>query len=467
MKTLIKIILIIAFSAFAKAEFMVNFDAATFKHSKDSVVWEIYYSFLNDDLTYQEVDGELTAKVFFNINIFSETINFDKKWTFVNVAPTLKQTKGLWLFGVQKIYLKEGDYDVYLKINEVFDSTSHAEKNFKLFTPEYNNFNIQASDIRLAKMGKRKEETTIAWNEMFLRNGYYVIPNPSLEYYDREETAKLYYELYNVKSYQGSGIIAKYEMLDALENVAHAVKDTIIHDDDELYIYKEIPITMLPTGLYYLRSVIKYPYDNPSDSIIRIKKIYFINKDRPVQAPDKYYVEAQSFELSEFAAMSYEQVEFELEVAKIMANDFEKEQIKTITDLKAKKRFLYKFWLSRDIDPKTFENEGLIEVRKAIEHANTFFSYGGTKNGWKTDRGRVLIKYGFPTDFEREVAQQGNRAWSEWWYTNIQGGIRFYFVDLAGYGDFKLVHSTAMGEVFFSDWYNQFVLQNDGFDTNR
>jgi len=35
--------------------------------------------------------------------------------------------------------------------------------------------------------------------------------------------------------------------------------------------------------------------------------------------------------------------------------------------------------------------------------------------------------------------------------------VRFIFVDRQGNGHFRLVHSTARGEVYNENWYNDFV----------
>lgn len=462
MKNLLIILTFIAINNNLNAAFVVNIDAAVFSHAKDSIVWELYYSFNNDDLSYVEMDSLYVAEVFFDVFINSGLDNVEQKWIFTNAAANYEGTKNLLLFGVKKIFLKEGQYEVSIKINDINQETSHAKHNFKLITPSYKYQKIEASDIQLAKLGVLKSESKVLWDKMFDKRDYFIIPNPQLEYYDYEKTLKFYYEIYNAKYFSKEGIRLNYEIIDPLNN---SKLDTSILEtnlEDLMQIYQEIDLSELATGVYYLKSSILYPIEEPTDSLVRLKKFYFMNKNKAAESPDIYYAESQKFEHSEFAAMSPEQIEHELEIIKIVASQYDVEKMEQLSSLKAKQRFLYQYWLSQDPEPSTIQNERLIEIRKAEEFANTYFTWGSSKNGWKTDRGRVLLKYGFPTDIEREVANANLRAWTEWWYSDIQGGVRFYFVDMGGFGDFKLVHSTAAGELFFIDWYNQFVPDSRG-----
>jgi len=90
------------------------------------------------------------------------------------------------------------------------------------------------------------------------------------------------------------------------------------------------------------------------------------------------------------------------------------------------------------------------------------------REGWRTERGRAIIKYGLPTQRDVYYKTSENRAYEEWFYGNIQGGIYFYFVDLSGYGNFIQVHSTAWGEPRNDNWYNEYVIPNnpDRFKTD-
>src|SRR5579859_4177425 len=57
-------------------------------------------------------------------------------------------------------------------------------------------------------------------------------------------------------------------------------------------------------------------------------------------------------------------------------------------------QFVEQFWLRRDPTPDTVENEYKEEHYRRIAYANEHFASGIP--GWKTDRGRMYIRFGPP-----------------------------------------------------------------------
>jgi len=62
-----------------------------------------------------------------------------------------------------------------------------------------------------------------------------------------------------------------------------------------------------------------------------------------------------------------------------------------------KENFMEEFWKRRDPDPSTEENEFKMEYFNRIERTEELFATEG-KPGWLTDRGRIFILFGPPTD---------------------------------------------------------------------
>src|SRR5262245_6565065 len=111
-----------------------------------------------------------------------------------------------------------------------------------------------------------------------------------------------------------------------------------------------------------------------------------------------------------------------------------------------KSTFIEQFWLRRDPDPATAENEFKEEHYRRIAYANEKFTAG--IRGWKTDRGRMYILYGKPDHIEsrpaggpyvRETHEGGGETsvfpFERWWYRYIPGvgsDIEIEFVDRKG-----------------------------------
>ena len=48
-----------------------------------------------------------------------------------------------------------------------------------------------------------------------------------------------------------------------------------------------------------------------------------------------------------------------------------------------------------------------------------------SKVGWKTDRGRVYVLYGEPSEIEKFPNQMDQKPYEIWHYNDIEGGVYF------------------------------------------
>jgi len=97
-----------------------------------------------------------------------------------------------------------------------------------------------------------------------------------------------------------------------------------------------------------------------------------------------------------------------------------------------KEALFREFWRKRDSsDGRAKMEEYYYRVEYAIEKFSTH------RTGWETDRGRIYILYGEPTDIERHPFEAGTRPYEIWFYANLSR--RFVFVDYTGFGDYTLV----------------------------
>ena len=97
------------------------------------------------------------------------------------------------------------------------------------------------------------------------------------------------------------------------------------------------------------------------------------------------------------------------------------------------------FWAKRDPDPETKENELEKEFYRRVSFTNQYFTQwkdGG--GGWRTDRGRVYIEYGQPSEIERPSILTGEQGKYEiWYYKHLQK--RFVFMEKSISGGFRLI----------------------------
>jgi len=100
-----------------------------------------------------------------------------------------------------------------------------------------------------------------------------------------------------------------------------------------------------------------------------------------------------------------------------------------------KVRLFNEFWKRYDPSPGTEENELQLEYYSRIEYANQNFS--SYVEGWRTDMGRIFVKYGMPDIIERQPPMMNQRPYEIWEYQ--QHNLRLIFVDVSGFGNYRLL----------------------------
>jgi GWxTD domain-containing protein len=130
----------------------------------------------------------------------------------------------------------------------------------------------------------------------------------------------------------------------------------------------------------------------------------------------------------------------ELQAFKSLSNDEERDQ------------FIENFWLRRNPNPDSPENEYREEHYARIAYANDHFAAG--KPGWRTDRGHIYIAYGKPDSidshpsggsYERPMEEGGGNTstfpFEIWHYRYLDGigdNVDIEFVDTCMCGDYHM-----------------------------
>ncbi len=99
-------------------------------------------------------------------------------------------------------------------------------------------------------------------------------------------------------------------------------------------------------------------------------------------------------------------------------------------------RQLVNFWNSEFKSNGYKFNDAMNEFYSRADYAIKNFNYLGQRNGARTDRGKVYIKYGEPTEISRSYSEK-NEVLEIWKYKNLNK--QFVFVDRTGTGDFDLL----------------------------
>jgi len=131
-------------------------------------------------------------------------------------------------------------------------------------------------------------------------------------------------------------------------------------------------------------------------------------------------------------------------------SDEETKAFKTLSNDEERDAFIEQFWLRRNPNPDSPENEFREEHYRRIAYANEHFAAG--KPGWKTDRGHIYISFGKPDSIEshpsggsyqRPMEEGGGETstfpFETWHYRYLEGvgeNIDLEFVDTCQCGDY-------------------------------
>ncbi len=98
---------------------------------------------------------------------------------------------------------------------------------------------------------------------------------------------------------------------------------------------------------------------------------------------------------------------------------------------------LIRFWEERDPTPGTAFNEAMNEYYKRVDYSFFNFKTIGQSDGAFTDRGKIYILYGPPSEVVRALQPEGPPR--EVWVYNNRVGRKFIFVDESRDGAYRLV----------------------------
>lgn len=125
------------------------------------------------------------------------------------------------------------------------------------------------------------------------------------------------------------------------------------------------------------------------------------------------------------------------------------------------RNFFFNFWSTRNpSDP-----EGA--WKKYAQNLNYVTKlYGGSGvPGYRTDRGRIYLKYGKPDISERVPNESGTLPYEIWQYNRTEShedGV-FLFASVSNFmGQLRLLHSTMPGEIFFPRWESVLINKEGG-----
>ena len=431
-----------------------DFDYAQFAYDSTSNYVEIYYVFDQGKLTQINKEGENLVEATLSIQITDSTTSdtlVNNQW-LVRHPVESNEIVSQSLVGVVSFILPKGTLKCVVRGTDL-----NKENNFRSIVEFIRvkpliNSSAAISDIQLASKMIQGSDNK---NSIFYKNTFEVIPIPNLVFGGNQAALFFYSEIYNIKdpALKSDTLKLNEIIFNSRGKIVREKNKMITRNNDTRVEVGSFIIAQLPTDTYTLAISL---IDTANDiGVTSSKKFFVYNPD--VIATDSATYQAKPVLSSTFGTMSEEELDDIFDKSKYIASSQEIDKYKKLSGVEGKREFLFNFWNGRDQDLSTKENEYFYDYLQRVESANSRFS-SMQKAGWKTDRGRVYIIYGEPSEIERYPNQIESRPYEIWYYNEIEGGVYFVFADISGFSEYILVHSTKRGELRDDNWGRRIII---------
>lgn len=440
----------------------LDMDVASFAYDHSSSLLEVYLAFEAPSLEFVRDEDLFRASLPIELLMRRSTQEGveggpdDPVWTdSLNLSFLVPDTAGFvqgqhFLHQVRTA-VTPGEYelDVVVPANEV-RGRSEVRVRRDVVVPSYTYGNLPAvSDVTLASSIEPSQDR----ESPFYKNGLVIRPNANQLFGEGLPRLFYYAETYNLDTlpedeYTLFCYIAEANLANPLPDLSRRLRRPAQSPD---VIAGSFEIGELPSGSYFLRMVV---LDRDNEAVVEQGRKFFVFnpnvlRDQPVALEG-------AFETSPFANMAEEDVDREIELIEVISVERERRRARNIRDLDERRRYLLEFWANRDPNPSVQGNSFREEFFQRVQYANDRYT-NSFRQGWTTDRGRVLLQHGLPSGIDPHLYERDSIPYEVWDYNNIpgEGQVIFVFADRSGFGQFDLIHSTISGGTTLPNWQQE------------
>lgn len=348
-----------------------------------------------------------------------------------------------WRFAIP-----EGDYQLDVQVTDAADPANTASWTGPIRC-HFGESQISQSDVQLLQAFHPAQG-----NGPFIKNGFYMEPLP-FDFYPKNTSRLIFYnEIYHSDRVLDGPFVLTWRVQALLpDGTARAVM--IGHKKKEpapvVPVLMQADIGKLPSGKYRLEVEVR-----SADKVLLSQKSVVFRRANPYLDVSRDTLATMPLENEFVARLDSAELRYSLKAIAPLVNDHEGELLNTILregNLEAQRLFLFHYWANRSPNAPEAAWQAFMEVARAVDRKfRSGFGYG-----FETDRGYVFIKYGAPDDIVTVEDEPDAPPYEIWTYNYLsrtgQTNVKFLFYNpsLAG-GDFRLLHSTARGELNNPRW---------------
>lgn len=435
-------ILLVLMSLMTAASFALEFDVdwAMYKGSEEVSVVEVYLMIPRTLFKFVPDLEQYRSNALIRVALAqNDTVRDMQEYQISDRTTDTLQIPGK-IPEIAILQVKPGKYKLIVIVADL-NTKQQYRYDKQLEVTGFSGNKLSVSDIQISsQIAKTTQE-----NKFSKYFGYDIIPNASTVFNENQPQIYGFCEIYNLKFEQGtpSNYKVKYSIvnLNGKEVVTSDWRSKKKPGESAVEI-NNLKITDLPGGLYDFK--IEVVDETTQQTVSGVKRFYVLRSNAQPDAA------AMNADLLQLEGKTEKELDELFGPLRYISTETEVKRYRK-SDLVGKKQIILHFWDKRDSNPKTLENEDRIAFEQRLQYVNQQFSTGRS-SGWKSDFGRVFLIYGTPSEIERFPSALENKPYQIWHYNEVEGGVKFYFVDKSGFGTFELVHSTARNELQDVNW---------------
>lgn len=414
---------------------------------------EFHLQFTGYSINYKGKDGGLIGDLAVRMKILDEENTVVQEDAYRLETPFMKDSLVEDFYDVRRFQLNPGTFEFQLELMDLNSEHEPIQFSQMLVVSEMSDA-ISISDIEVAEYASKGDGTS-----PFFKSGYDIIPRLVTFYPEQLNSIPVYFEIYNTNQLPDSVFAIRQTVTNAATgDEISALRQTSRHFASPVVpMLREIDISTVPTGKYIVsfkllnRNMLElaegsYEFERSNDDV------YDLNANDVVIDPA--FQESITDDSVGYYLESLIPISSATGVKNIIA-------VAKSKDGNEARKHIQLYWMATDRENMY---EAWMKYKKQVQlvervYANNF------QEGFETDRGRVYLQYGAPTNIIKRDNSTNEYPFEIWVYNEIgkfsNKRFIFYNPDLVN-NTYRLLHSDMIGELKNPGWQRELAKRTAG-----
>ncbi len=403
---------------------------------------EIYFQFVGYSVNYVPVAEGLQGELAISIQLLNGTTVVAQD-AYRLQSPIMKDSIIDDFYDVKRFGLEPGKYTLALELLDLNSKNASIKASQTIVIEDLGDA-IAASDIEAIEYASKGDESSI-----FYKSGYNMVPRLSTFYPSQLTSIPVYFEFYNTQLLEDSICGLKQTVINTETGFELSELTTYTKEKtgEVLPVLRNVDITKIPTGKYALT----YTLISRSMSELTTQTYLFErSNDMEITLDFETMVLDPSFQ----GSITNDSVAYYLESLIPISKPAEIKNIIDVLktkDLDMERKHIQAFWLKTS--PGT-SYDSWLKYKAQVQLVERLYS-NNFQEGFETDRGRVYLQYGSPTNVIIKEVSPTEYPYEIWQYNKIgvfsNKRFIFYNPDLVN-NAYRLLHSDMLGELKNPAW---------------